>query len=278
MPPGPAPVVGFPARSLTRPHEGQYCGSMSTLTPILLLQGDAEARLLADAQPAIESVLPDRQVQLLRAWITRPDWLDAEAPGPPETLRRRGLVENLDVRVLLEQPHRLVIISFLPVAAMPALKHRDGGVFLAHQGLREHWSPEDAALVHAECEPQPALSPHEAALAFEPIIDRLQQRGAAVAIVTAFRHVREPLRHQASVGLPPLRELIRRANLEVARLSQRTGCFVLDLDRPLAQEGGDPLATDCFGGTGQAAELAMEELVALVMDALPDELMPAEVP
>jgi hypothetical protein len=277
MAPGPAPVFGFPVRNLTRSHEAQYCGSMSTLTPILLLQGDAEARLLADAQPAIESVLPDRQVQLLRAWITRPDWLDPEAPGQPQTLRRYGLLENRDVRALLEQPQRLVIISFLPVVAMPALKHRDGGVFLAHQGLCECWSPEDAARVHAECELQPALTPHEAALAFEPIIDRLQQRGAAVAVVTAFRHVREPLRHQASVGPPPLRELVRRANLEVARLSQRMGCFVLDLDRPLAQEGGDPLASDCFGGSGHAAELALEELVALMMDALPDELMPAEV-
>lgn len=278
MPPGPAPVFGFLARNLTQSHEAQYCGSMSTLTPILLLQGDAEARLLADAQAAIESVLPDRQLQLLRAWITRPDWLDPQAPGQPETLRRRGLLEDLDVRALLEQPQRLVIISFLPVVAMPALKHRDGGVFLAHQGVRERWSAQDAALVQAECELQPALSAHEAARAFEPVIDRLQQRGAAVAIATAFRHVREPLQHRAAAGPPPLRELIRRANLEVASLSQRTGCFVLDLDRPLAQEGGDPLASDCFGGAGHAAELALEELVALVMDALPDELMPAEVP
>lgn len=271
-------MFGFSAPNLTQSREAQYCGSMSTLTSILLLQGDAEAHLLADAQPAIESVLPDRQVQLLRAWITRPDWLDAEAPGQPETLRRRGLLEDLDARALLEQPHRLVVISFLPVVAIPALKHRDGGVFLAHQGLRERWSPQEAAHVQAECEPQTALSPHEAARAFEPIIDRLQQRRTAVAIATAFRHVREPLQHQASLGPPPLRELIRRANLEVARLSQRTGCFVLDLDRPLAQEGGEPLTTDCFGGSGHAAELALEELAALVMDALPDELMPAEVP
>jgi hypothetical protein len=251
---------------------------MSTLTPILLLQGDAEARLLADAQAAIESVLPDHQLQLQRAWITRPDWLDPGAPGPPEALRRRGLLDGGDVRALLEQPQRLVIISFLPVVAIPALKHRDGGVFLAHQGVRERWSPQDTALIQAECEAQRALSPPDAARAFEPIIDRLQQRGAAVAIATAFRHVSEPLRHRASAGPPPLRELVRRANLEVARLSQRMGCFVLDLDRPLAQEGGDPLASDCFGGAGNAAELALEELAALVMDALPEELMPAELP
>ncbi len=278
MPPRHAMASGFAARNLTRSLRPQYCGSVSTAISILLLQGDAEARLLAGAQPAIQSVLPDRQVQLIRAWSTRPDWLDRDAPGPPGTLRRRGLLEDLDVRALLEQPQRLVIFSFLPAVALAALKHRDGGVFLAHQGVRERWSPQDAAVIEAQCAQQPALSPHDAAMALEPIIERLQRRGTAVAITSAFRHVREPLQHQQRTGPPPLRELIRRSNLEVARLSQRTGCFVLDLDRPLAQEGGEALASDCFGGTGRAAELALEELVALLMDALPDELMPAEVP
>jgi hypothetical protein len=243
---------------------------------ILLLHGDAEARLLADAELAIQAVLPDREVQLIRAWTTRPDWLDSAAPGPPETLRRRGMVEDRDARELLEQPHRLVIFCLLPVVAMRAMTHRAGGVFLAHEGLCANWSPEDAAVVAAECATQSPLSPKDAARAFEPIIDRLQRRGAAVAISTAFRHVNESLQHRQPAGPPPLRELIRRTNLEVARLSHRTGCFVLDLDRALAQEGGGPLEADCFGGAGRAAELAIEELAALIVDALPDELMPTE--
>ena len=114
---------------------------------------------------------------------------DAARNCPP-TVRGIGLLEDLAARALLEQPHRLVVISFLPVVAIPALKHRDGGVFLAHQGLRERWSPQEAAHVQAECEPQTALSPHEAARAFEPIIDRLQQRGPAVAIASAPRTTR----------------------------------------------------------------------------------------
>jgi hypothetical protein len=74
---------------------------------------------------------------------------------------------------------------------------------------------------------------------------------------------------------PTLRERVRCTNLEVARLSHRTGCFVLDLDRSLAQRGGGPLGADCFGGAAQAAELAVEEFVALIADALPDELLSA---
>jgi hypothetical protein len=51
---------------------------------------------------------------------------------------------------------------------------------------------------------------------------------------------------------------------------------VLDLDRALAEIGGGTLGTDCFGGAGQGAELAVEELVALIADALPDELEPVD--
>jgi hypothetical protein len=74
-----------------------------------------------------------------------------------------------------------------------------------------------------------------------------------------------------------LREVIRRSNLEVFRLSQRTGCFVLDFDRPLAQEGGASLNADCFGGDDRAAEIALDEFAALVLDAIPDSLMSSEV-
>jgi hypothetical protein len=157
---------------------------------------------------------------------------------------------------------------------MPALRHRAGGAFLVHQGLRAQWSPEAAAAVLAECSEEPPLSAPDAARALEPVIDRLQERGSVVAVCAGFRHVKEPLQHRRREGPPSLREQIRRTNLEAARLSQRTGCFVFDLDRPLAEEGGAPLETDCFGGTGRAAEIALDELMALLLDTVPDDAMP----
>jgi len=191
---------------------------------ILLLQGDAEAQLLADAELALELVFPGREVRLSRAWM-------------PTTAEQVRIAHDL-----LEQPQRLVILSLLPAVA-------------ARAGTL-----------------QPPLSPQDAAAALEPIIEQLQLGGAVVALTTAFRHSSEPLQHRHMDGPPTLRELVRRTNLEVARLSHRTGCFVLDLDRALAEVGGSSLAADCFGGTGQAAELAVEEFVALIADALPDEL------
>ena len=241
----------------------------------MLLEGDAEHRLLADAEIAIQSVFADREVQLVRQWTTRPDWLDPAAAQVDFPLRS-SVLPGTDVRELLEQPHRLIIFALLPAATLPTLRHRSGAAFLVHQGLRANWSPELAAAMAVECSEELPISPAEAALALEPVIERLQARGSAVAVCTAFRHVKEPLEHRAHEGKPALRELVRRINLEVMRLSRRTGCFVLDLDRPLAQEGGASLDADCFGGYGRAAEIALDEFAALLLDAMPDDFMPLE--
>jgi hypothetical protein len=249
---------------------------MPTPNSILLLQGDAEARLLADADSVMRVVFPERELRLIRAWTTRPDWLGPDAEGPPRSLICAGLLPKDDVRELLKTPHRLVVFALLPSVSVPALRHRDGGVFLAHQALRASWSAEAAARLAAECTTMSSLVPRAAVAALEPVIERLHFQGSAVAVCTAFRRVREPLETRITDGAPTLRTRVRELNLEIARLSQRTGCFVFDIDRPLAQEGGATLDADCFGGEGRAAELALEEFAALALDALPDDLMPME--
>ncbi len=211
----------------------------------------------------------------MRAWAPRPDQLDPAAPPPPHALRRDGLIADEDPRVLLEQGHRLVIFAPLPAFALPALRHRDGGIFVAHAGVQQPWSAQAAQRIAAECAMEPPLEPADAVRALEPIVERLLEAGTAVAVCMGFRHVNPALPHGSPFDIAGLRERIRRGNLEVAQLSQRTGCFVLDLDRPLAQEGGAALESDCFGGSGRAADIALDEFTALVLDALPDALLEA---
>jgi hypothetical protein len=110
----------------------------------------------------------------------------------------------------------------------------------------------------------------------ELLIERLQARGAAVVLCATFRHVRQSPELPGRAAIVSLRETIRRMNLEVARLSRLTGCFVLDLDRPLAHEGGAVLDADCFGGEGRAAELALDEFAAVMLDAIPDAAVSQE--
>ena len=244
---------------------------------ILILQGDAEARLLADAGAVLQEVFPHLDLRVTFAWSTRSELLAPDAPGIPGDLVSRGLMPAIHSKDLLQQPWRLVIFSLLPDAALPILRCASGDAFVAHRGLREAWSPEERSWVDSEFRADELPDPAASAGALEGVIEQLQQRGVVVAISTVFRHVSEPLEHQRGQGAASLRERIRRTNLEAARLSHRTGCFVLDLDRTLAQEGGAALQTDGFGGTGRAAELALEELLALLFEALPDELMPLEV-
>lgn len=240
---------------------------MNTGVSILILQGDAEAKLLANAELAVQAVVPDKETRVTRAWAVRPDWLDAAASAPPAPLRERGLIDDADARKLLEQTYDLVLFSFLPLIAMPALRHRSGGSFIAHDGVRATWTPCDASMIAEECTEELPLSARDAACSLEKVIDRLHSRGSRTAVTMAFRHVLEPLAHRRVEGAATRRELVRQANLEVARLSQRTGCFVFDLDRPLAHEGGARLAADCQGGADAAAEIALEEFAALVLDA-----------
>ena len=251
---------------------------MSGPLQILMLQGDAEARLCADAAAFLQPALPHRELQWTALWAPRADMLSPGAPPPPASLLGRGILPDQDPRAALARPNALVILGLLPSVLLPALRHRDGGAFIAHAGLRAGWTAAQAEAVAAECVEEPPLSPADAAAALEPTIARLQEAGAAVAVSNAFRHVREPLAHRRPPGPPSLRELVRRTNLEIAHLSHRTGCFVLDVDRPLAQEGGAALGADCFGGDGRAAELVLDELIGLIFDALPDEVLPQEEP
>jgi len=241
-----------------------------TTGSILLLQGDAEASYLAAAEVAVQTAFPDADATLTRAWTTRPDWLGPLASHAPASLIELGILPDESVHALLAQRHDLVVVSLLPAVATLALRHRDGGMFLAHQGLRASWDNQAQETVAAECVELLPLTPDAAVALFEPVVERLQAEGTAVAVCTAFRHVPEPLEFRRQEGSTTLRESIRRLNLQIARLSQRTGCFVLDIDRPLAQEGGSTLRADCFGGGERAAELVLDEFAALLLDALPD--------
>jgi hypothetical protein len=240
---------------------------VSSTLSILMLHGDAEWRLLGQAGDALQAGFQDREVRFTTAWTTRSDLLDAEASPAPPSLRARGLLPATDARDLLKGSYDLVLLSVLADAVLPLLCGPEGA-FVPHRSLVDGWSAEDKAMLDSVYTEGHRLAPSESARALEPVIRDLQDRGAAVAVCTIFRHAGTPLEHRLG-GTHSLRERIRETNVELARLSHRMGCFVLDLDRTLAHEGGGPLQTDCFGGSGRAEELALDELFALVLEAVP---------
>jgi hypothetical protein len=228
---------------------------------IVILQGDAEASLFGQAGAILQACFPHVRVDVHHAWTTRSDLLrDAGAPA-----LGRDPATGKSAAEWLAEHHDLVVLSTLPDVALPLLRGPDGP-FVAHRTLAAGWSDEQRAAV-ARSSDEGYIDLDRAVEALAGVVDDLQGRGQAVAICNVFRHVAEPPRHKAD-GVS-LRDRIRAMNRNVARLSHRAGCFVLDVDRVLANEGGRALGADYAGGGDRASELALEELVALVLEAIP---------
>jgi hypothetical protein len=235
---------------------------------ILILQGDAEARLLKEAEATLQAGFPDCAVRVTNTWTTRSDFLGSDASSTP-WIRGHQLLPTPGTKEVLEGSYDLVLLSVLADAVLSIQRTPDGGSFVPHRELVERWSAPQRAAIAADCVDGGLLGPTESANVLEPLIEELQHRGSAVAICNVFRHVSSETERRLGRTKSSLRERIRATNLNVTRLSRSTGCFVLDLDRALAHAGGTPLETDCFGGNGRAEELAMEELFALVLEAVP---------
>ena len=231
---------------------------------VLILQGDAEALLFAQAELTLQACFPSAEISVHSAWTTRSDLLGDAATDN----QAKGGWGKPPISELLAQPHDLVILSTLPDVALP-LWSGPRGRFVVHRGVAESWSASERSEVEGESSVGAMVDLEAAVESLQRVIEELMSRGQAVALCNVFRRVPEPLQHRVTPGSVSLRRRALAMNLEVAKLSHRTGCFVVDLDRVLAHEGGAALNADCFGGGERAEELALEELVAVVLEALP---------
>lgn len=97
-----------------------------------------------------------------------------------------------------------------------------------------------------------------------------------VLLCTIFRHVAAPVADVADARLR-MRERIRRLNLMAIDLSHDTGAGVVDVDRAFSHVGARPLATDHRLTGRAAAEVAAHTIVAGILGAGLDDVVPPEV-
>jgi hypothetical protein len=96
---------------------------------------------------------------------------------------------------------------------------------------------------------------------WQRLVHNLQLQKTVVALATIFRHV--PHDHPRR---SEWREEIRRRNAMARRLSHKTGAYIFDVDRELAHKGALKLQADCFGGGEAAADVALSELMTLILE------------
>jgi hypothetical protein len=108
----------------------------------------------------------------------------------------------------------------------------------------------------------------EAALAnFEAIVRRLRARGDAPVLIYNLSSVAPGERVHDYRGLEDLASTrIKRLNLGLIELSQRTGISVIDVDAIVARGGADRLKIDTTHLTAEACRLVAEEVVRVLDD------------
>ena len=97
-----------------------------------------------------------------------------------------------------------------------------------------------------------------------------------VLLCTVFRHVAAPIGDALDMR-PERRERIRRLNMMAIDLSHDTGAGVVDIDRAFSHVGARSLATDHRLAGRAAAEVAAHTIVAGILAAGLDDVVPPEV-
>jgi hypothetical protein len=139
--------------------------------------------------------------------------------------------------------------------------------YLLYPGEWGDWPPDQQQWLRANFD-DVGLIPVEAALAnFEAIVQRLSARGDAPVLIYNLSSVAPGERVHDYRGLEDLASTrIKRLNLGLIELSQRTGISVIDVDAIVARGGADRLKIDTTHLTAEACRLVAEEVVRVLDD------------
>ena len=171
-------------------------------------------------------------------------------------------------RALFETPVDAVILSLQPDIATNLVRHRQEG-WLFQAAHAESWPAEDQAWLRAAFEPLPMLDVATAMANLERIVAACQaQAEVPVLVYNLSAAVPGELVH-CHLGLEDSQATrIRRFNLGLVELSQRTGISVVDVDALVARHGADRLLLDSFHLTPEGCRLVAGEVARVLEDVL----------
>lgn len=167
----------------------------------------------------------------------------------------------------------VVVLSLQPDLTVELLRHRRDGFLLLPNGF-ENWPADDRRWAREEFVPTGLLDVGIAMASFEAIIARLRERSSAPILIYNVSSVVPGDTVHCHEGLEELLSTrIRRFNLALAELSQRTGISVIDVDRIVARAGADRLKLDALHLSAEGCRLVAEEVVRVLADigSLPAE-------
>jgi hypothetical protein len=217
---------------------------------------------------------PDLTVRLKHETFTRSDALLASTGAPPPALAERELPLGAFSqamqfsRALFESPADAIILSLQPDVASNMVRHRREG-WLLHPAKQEDWAPADRAWLRAEFEPLPMLDVAASMANLERIVAACQAGSEAPVLVYNLSAALPGELVHCHLGLEESQATrIRRFNLGLVELSQRTGVSIIDVDAIVARHGADRLLLDSFHLRPEACRLVAEEVARVLEEVL----------
>jgi hypothetical protein len=216
---------------------------------------------------------PDWSIRVQHETSSRSDaMLEAGGAIPPE-LAARALelgprpLESQFSTAFFDSSADAVVLTLQPDLMTAMWRHRRDG-YLFYPETWWTWPQADQAWLSAEFDPVEPLDYDAAMRALAAVVARRQARSAApILIYNVSAAVPGELIH-AHQGLEDiLSTRIRRFNLGLIELSQKTGVSIIDVDTILARAGADRLKLDALHLNAEGCRLVAETVVQ-VLDEL----------
>jgi len=215
---------------------------------------------------------PGSLIRLRHETFTRSDALLAAHAGVPEELTGRNLrlgpypLASQFSQAVFETDADAIILSIQPDTATGLFRHRaTGHLFYPHDVTG--FAAEDQDWLKAQYEPTGMLPAPQSLANFEAIIAKLRERSdRPILIYNVSAAIPGEIVH-CLLGLgETLATRLRRFNLGLAELSEKTGVSIIDVDSLLARHGADRLKLDAVHLTAEAHRLVAEEVVRVLED------------
>ncbi len=215
---------------------------------------------------------PAAVVQVMHETWTRTDALLAATGTVPADVAARALplgaypLTAQFSTALFDTRADAIVLSIQPDVANKLARHeRDGYLFYPNE--LASWPAPDRAWLRAEFAPEGLLDVTASMRNFEAIVARVRERTAAPILVYNMSSVVPGDTVHCHQGLgETLATRIRRFNVGLADLSERTGISVIDVDAVLARTGAARAKLDVMHLTAEGARIVAEETLRVLED------------
>ena len=229
----------------------------------------------------IRSLHPGIVTRVQHELWTRSDALLQPATAAPADLVQRSLPlapytpASQFSQALFQSDADAIVLSVQPDLMTALVQHRRDG-YLFYPNNLDSWPANDRQWLRLNFEAAGLLDVAASMTNFESIIVRLRARSRAPILIFNCSSVVPGDAIHCHSGLEDiLSTRIRRFNLALIELSERTGISIIDVDSIVARGGADRLKYDAVHLTPEGCRLVAEEVVR-VLDEL-DVFSPSEI-